>query len=42
MLRAGTFGALMEYSAEKRVSELSSMSASVMVGVPTGVRLKIK
>ncbi|KAG8288369.1 DnaJ (Hsp40), sub C, member 11 [Homalodisca vitripennis] len=41
-LKAGTFGAMFEYSAEVKVSEQSTMSAAVSVGVPTGVRLKIK
>lgn len=42
MRRAGTFGAVFEYSAEKKVSEHSSLSAAVSIGVPTGVTLKIK
>ncbi|XP_054274989.1 dnaJ homolog subfamily C member 11 [Macrosteles quadrilineatus] len=41
-IKGGTFGALLEYSAEKKVSEQSSMSAMVSVGVPSGVRLRIK
>lgn len=41
-LKAGTFGAVFEYSAEKKVSEHSSLSAAVSIGVPTGVTLKIK
>lgn len=40
--RFGTFGALVEYGAEKKVSQNSSVSAAVMVGVPTGVVLKLK
>lgn len=31
-----------EYGAEKKVSKYSSFVASVMVGVPSGVTLKIK
>lgn len=40
--RAGTFGALLEYGAEKQVSKQSAVAASVVVGVPTGVTLKLK
>nr|CAD7440381.1 unnamed protein product [Timema bartmani] len=40
-LKAGTFGAILEYGAEKKVSQHTSIAASVVVGVPTGVTLKI-
>ncbi|RZF36169.1 hypothetical protein LSTR_LSTR014398 [Laodelphax striatellus] len=40
--KAGTFGALLEYGVEKKVSEQSTISAVVSVGVPTGVSLKLK
>lgn len=33
---------VMECSAEKKVSEQSSLSAAVSIGIPTGVTLKIK
>ncbi|KAG4070024.1 hypothetical protein HA402_013684 [Bradysia odoriphaga] len=38
----GTFGFIAEYGAEKKISKYSSVHASVSVGVPTGVILKIK
>uniref|UniRef100_A0A224XKU7 Putative molecular chaperone dnaj superfamily protein n=1 Tax=Panstrongylus lignarius TaxID=156445 RepID=A0A224XKU7_9HEMI len=41
-LKAGTFGAVIEYGAEKKVSEQSTISATVSVGVPTGVILRIR
>lgn len=41
-LKGGTFGFLAEYGAEKKVSKYSSVVASVSMGVPTGVTLKIK
>ncbi|XP_012226149.1 dnaJ homolog subfamily C member 11 isoform X1 [Linepithema humile] len=41
-VKAGTFGAFLEYGAEKKVSEHSSVSAAVRIGVPTGVTLKIR
>lgn len=40
--KIGTFGFLAEYGAEKKVSRYSSLCASVMIGVPTGVILKLK
>ncbi|XP_042863915.1 dnaJ homolog subfamily C member 11-like isoform X2 [Penaeus japonicus] len=40
--KAGTFGAIFEYGAEKKVSQNSSLAASLSLGVPTGVQLKVK
>ncbi|KAK4326997.1 hypothetical protein Pmani_002515 [Petrolisthes manimaculis] len=40
--KAGTFGAVVEYGAEKKVSQNSSLSASLAIGVPTGIHLKLK
>ncbi|KAI5640321.1 dnaJ domain-containing protein [Phthorimaea operculella] len=40
--KLGTFGAIAEYGAEKKVSQNSSVSAAVMLGVPSGVMLKLK
>ncbi|CAD7089065.1 unnamed protein product [Hermetia illucens] len=40
--KVGTFGFVAEYGAEKKVSKYSSVVASVSLGVPTGVTLKIK
>lgn len=42
IFRLGTFGAIAEYGAEKKVSQNSSVSAAVMLGVPSGVMLKLK
>lgn len=41
-LKAGTFGFMAEYGAERKISKHSSLHASVMFGVPTGVSLKIR
>ncbi|XP_069690191.1 dnaJ homolog subfamily C member 11 isoform X2 [Periplaneta americana] len=41
-IKAGTFGAIAEYGAEKKVSQHSWLAASVSVGIPSGVTLKIK
>lgn len=38
----GTFGYMAEYGAEKKVSKYSSVVASVSVGQPTGVIMKLK
>lgn len=40
--RIGTFGYLTEYGVEKKVSKYSSVHASVQLGVPSGVVLKIR
>lgn len=40
--RIGTFGGVIEYGAEKKVSKHSNLSATMIVGVPTGVKLKIR
>lgn len=40
--RVGTFGFMGEYGIEKKVSKYSSLHASVMIGVPSGVALKIR
>ncbi|KAK9888854.1 hypothetical protein WA026_001075 [Henosepilachna vigintioctopunctata] len=42
LIKIGTFGGLVEYGAEKKVSKHSNLSFAVAVGVPTGVKLKIK
>nr|CAG4650026.1 EOG090X03AJ [Sida crystallina] len=40
--KAGTFGAMVEYGLERKISEHSSLGVTMSVGVPTGVMLKIK
>jgi DnaJ family protein C protein 11 len=40
--RVGTFGYMTEYGVEKKVSKYSSVHASVQLGVPSGVALKIR
>ncbi|GAB0099589.1 dnaJ homolog subfamily C member 11 [Sergentomyia squamirostris] len=40
--KVGTFGFLAEYGAEKKISKYSSLVATVSVGVPTGVTLRVK
>lgn len=40
--RAGFFGTIVEYGAERKISRHSVLGAAVSVGVPQGVSLKIK
>lgn len=40
--KIGTFGYMIEYGAEKKISKYSTATASVSIGVPTGVILKLK
>lgn len=41
-VKVGTFGGVIEYGAEKKVSKHSSLSFSIVCGVPAGVKLKIR
>jgi DnaJ homolog subfamily C member 11 len=40
--RASTFGLLAEYGCEKKITQFSHLSATVSIGVPMGVSLKIR
>ena len=40
--RFGTFGALMEYGIERRITPHSNLGATMLVGIPFGVTLKVK
>uniref|UniRef100_A0A8C5MNP8 DnaJ homolog subfamily C member 11 n=1 Tax=Leptobrachium leishanense TaxID=445787 RepID=A0A8C5MNP8_9ANUR len=41
-IKAGLFGTIVEYGAERKISRHSVLGATVSVGVPQGVSLKIK
>jgi hypothetical protein len=41
-LRLGTFGAMIEYGVERRVSTHSTLGATMVVGIPVGVTLRVK
>ncbi|KAM4015534.1 dnaJ homolog subfamily C member 11 [Anomaloglossus baeobatrachus] len=41
-IKAGFFGAVVEYGAERKISRHSVLGATVSVGVPQGVSLKVK
>ena len=40
--RLGTIGAMLEYGVERRVTQHSTLGATVIVGIPIGVSLRIK
>lgn len=40
--RTGFFGTLVEYGAERKISRHSVVAATVSIGVPQGVSLKIR
>lgn len=40
--RSGFFGTVVEYGAERKISRHSVLGATVSLGVPQGVSLKIK
>jgi len=42
VLRVSSFGALVEYGCEKKITQFSNLSASIVVGVPSGVTLKLR
>ncbi|KAM9298849.1 dnaJ homolog subfamily C member 11 [Gastrophryne carolinensis] len=41
-IKAGVFGTLVEYGAERKISRHSVLGATVSIGVPQGVSLKVK
>ncbi|KAK2157929.1 hypothetical protein LSH36_181g03013 [Paralvinella palmiformis] len=41
-LRVGTFGVVAEYGCEKQVTKFSTLGATVSIGIPIGVILKLK
>ncbi|XP_060605966.1 dnaJ homolog subfamily C member 11-like, partial [Ruditapes philippinarum] len=41
-LKAGTFGAVIEYGIEKKVTAFSNLGATMSVGYPTGVTIALK
>jgi len=42
LLRVSSYGALVEYGCEKKVTQFSNLSVSLAVGVPSGVTLKLR
>ncbi|XP_035211787.1 dnaJ homolog subfamily C member 11-like isoform X2 [Stegodyphus dumicola] len=41
-IKFGVFGAILEYGCDKKISQRSTVGAAVVVGVPSGVSLKLK
>jgi len=41
-IKFGTFGALIEYGIEKKISPHSNLGATMLVGIPFGVTLRVK
>ena len=41
-LRIGSFGAILEYGVERKITAHSVLGATMVVGVPVGVTLRIK
>ncbi|XP_056647859.1 dnaJ homolog subfamily C member 11 [Diorhabda sublineata] len=41
-VKVGTFGGVLEYGAEKKISKHSNLAFAVVCGVPSGVKLKIR
>ena len=40
--RTGTFGSVLQYGCERKISEHSTLTATMSIGIPTGVVIKIK
>ena len=40
--RFGTFGAMVEYGVDRKITEQSTLAATVAVGIPQGVVLRIR
>ena len=41
-IRLGTFGAMLEYGIERRITPNSNLGATMIIGVPFGVTLRVK
>jgi DnaJ family protein C protein 11 len=41
-LRIGTFGAIVEYGVERKISHHSTLGATMVVGLPIGITLRIR
>ncbi|XP_037284493.2 dnaJ homolog subfamily C member 11 [Rhipicephalus microplus] len=41
-IKIGTFGAIVEYGVEKKISQHNTIGATMVIGVPTGVTLKLR
>lgn len=41
-IKAGTFGAIVEYGVERKISQHNTVGATMVIGIPTGVTLKLR
>ncbi|CAN7987533.1 unnamed protein product [Ixodes pacificus] len=41
-IKVGTFGAVVEYGCERKISQHNTVGASMVIGIPTGITLKLK
>ncbi|KAH8041726.1 hypothetical protein HPB51_017528 [Rhipicephalus microplus] len=41
-IKIGTFGAIVEYGVEKKISQHNTIGATMVIGVPSGVTLKLR
>uniref|UniRef100_A0A224YLI0 DnaJ-like protein subfamily C member 11 n=1 Tax=Rhipicephalus zambeziensis TaxID=60191 RepID=A0A224YLI0_9ACAR len=41
-IKIGTFGAIVEYGVEKKISQHNTIGATMVIGIPTGVTLKLR
>nr|XP_058958822.1 dnaJ homolog subfamily C member 11-like [Pocillopora verrucosa] len=41
-VKTGTFGSVLQYGCERKISEHSTLTATMSIGIPTGVVVKIK
>merc|ERR1719312_2076196 len=41
-VKAGTFGAILEYGVEERITDNSTLGATMVVGFPVGVTVRVK
>ncbi|CAN7938279.1 unnamed protein product, partial [Ixodes hexagonus] len=41
-IKVGTFGAVVEYGCERKISQHNTVGASMVIGIPAGITLKLK
>ncbi len=42
LFRLGTFGLIFEYGVHRQISQHSTLGATMVVGIPTGITLRIR
>lgn len=41
-IKVGTFGAIVEYGCERKISQHNTVGATMVIGIPTGITLKLR